>query len=197
MIVYGAPLSVSACPRIGRVAVEALLPDAMADERRRARLRAGPRPPRNCAPAAARSPKRRQQRGRGVKPDQLFRIPPSGQRERIPRRQREIAEDLLPLLHLEVAGIGKADARQVLRLVRRAQPDQPPGLAIRQRPEKHRVDHAEQRDVRADAKPEPDDGDEREPGRLQELTDGVAEFEMHGGLPHILAQRRAGFQRPG
>ena len=35
---------------------------------------------------------------------------------------------------------------------------------------------------------EADDGHEREPGRLEELTDGVAELGMHGDLRHILPQ---------
>ena len=75
-------------------------------------------------------------------------------------RQREVAEHLLPLLHLEVPRIGEADARQVLRLVRRAQSDQPVRLAIRQRTQEDRVDDAEERDVRADAEREAENGDE-------------------------------------
>jgi hypothetical protein len=116
-----------------------------------------------------------------VQPDQLLGIAPARQRERVANRQRQIAEHLLPFLHLEESRIGEPDAREVLRLGGRAQSDQAIRLRVRQRPQEHRVDHAEQRDVRPDAEPEADDGDEREPGRLPELTDGVAEIEMHGG----------------
>ena len=49
--------------------------------------------------------------------------------------------------------------------------------------EEHRVDHAEERDVRADPEPQADDRDEREPRRFPELTDGVAELEMQGRPP--------------
>ena len=118
----------------------------------------------------------RQQRRRGLEANELFRIAAAGQRERVAYRQREIAEHLLLLLHGEVARIGEADARQVLRLVRRAQSDEPVRFAIRQRTQKDRVDDAEERDVRADAEREAEDGDQREAGRLEQLTDRVTDL---------------------
>ena len=62
---------------------------------------------------------------------------------------------------------------RLLAVVRRAQSDQPVRLAIRQRTQKDRVDDAEERDVRADSEREAEDGDQREAGRLEQLTDGV------------------------
>jgi hypothetical protein len=118
----------------------------------------------------------RQQRGRGLEANELFRIASAGQRERVAYRQREIAEHLLPLLHGDVPRIGEADARQVLRLVRRAQSDEPVRFAIRERTQKDRVDDAEERDVRADSEREAEDGDQREAGRLEELTDRVTDL---------------------
>ena len=116
MIVYGAPSSVSAWPRIDGSRLKRCCQMRMADERDV--LAAGP--VLVCREIAAEhrlEPQRRQQRGRGVKPDQLLGIAPSGQRERVAHREREVAEHLLPLLHLEEARIRKADAREVLRLV--------------------------------------------------------------------------------
>src|SRR5260370_39685561 len=97
----------------------------------------------------------------------------AGQRERLAYRKREIAEHLLLLLHGDVPRIGEADARQILRLVRRTQSDEPVRFAIRQRTQKDRVDDAEERDVRADSEREAEDGDQREAGRLEQLTDLV------------------------
>ena len=153
MIVYGRPSSVIACPRIDGSPLKCRCQKPMADEHDRL----APGTVFVCGklrPSSGSTPERRQQRGRGVKPDHLLRVAASGQRERIADGQREVAEHLLPLLHLEKARIRKADAHEVLRVVRRAQPDQPIGLAIGQRPQEHRVDHAEQRDVRADAERE-------------------------------------------
>ena len=127
MMVYGAPSSVSACPRIDGSRLKRCCQRRMADERDA--LAAGTvLVGREIAPQQRLEAQRRQQRGRGVKADQLLGVSASGQRERIARRQREVAEHLLPLLHLEEARIRKADARELLRLVRRAQPDQAIGL---------------------------------------------------------------------
>src|SRR4029453_1012606 len=64
-----------------------------------------------------------QQRGGRVQSDELLRISAAGPRERVAGRQREIAEYLVPLLHFEETGIGEADAGEIVRRVRRAQPD--------------------------------------------------------------------------
>src|SRR5687768_10742172 len=50
------------------------------------------------------------------------------------------------------------------------------------RSEEHGVDHAEERDVGANAQAETDDGQERKPWGLQELADRVAELERHWNL---------------
>ena len=112
MIVYGAPSSVSACPRIDGSRLKRCCQMRMADEHDA--LAAGA--VLVCREIAAQQrleAQRRQQRGRGVKPDQLLGVSPSGQRERVARREREVAEHLLALLHFEEAGIRKADAREV------------------------------------------------------------------------------------
>ena len=126
-----------------------------------------------------------------MKADQLLWITMPGQREPVWHREREIAEHLLPLLHLEITRKREPHASEILLLVRRAQSDQPPRLAIWQRAEEDGIDHAEERDVRADPEPEADDGNEREPGRFHELTDGVAQIRTHGDLRDILSQGRA------
>jgi len=48
-------------------------------------------------------------------------------------------------------------------------------IRIRQRPQQHAVDDAEDRGGRADAERQRQHGDGGEPGRLDELTDGVAD----------------------
>ena len=164
-----------------RLAVEVPLPEAMADEDDR--LAAGPIFGGRKIPSDERLDAQRWQERHGrVEADHLFRVAAPGQRERIERGQRQVAEHLLPLLHLEKARIGKADAVEVLLQVGRAQSDQAVRLRIRQRPEEHRIHHAEQRHVGADAEREAEDGNEREARRLDQLTDGVAQPGMHGDL---------------
>ena len=53
------------------------------------------------------------------------------------------------------------------------------GLGIRQRPQQHAVDDAEDRAGGADAERERQDGDEREAGRARELPDRVARVANH------------------
>jgi hypothetical protein len=48
---------------------------------------------------------RGQERCRRIETDHLFRVAATGERKRIERRQRQVAEDLLPLLHLEEAWV--------------------------------------------------------------------------------------------
>ncbi len=137
-------------PEDRRVAVETLLPEAMADEYHT--LTAGAvLICREIASQHRLEAQRGQQRRRCVKANQLLGISPTSQRERIAGRQREVAEHLLTLLHLEETRIGKADARELLLVIRRAQPDQTVWLVIRQRPEENRVNYAEERHVRANS----------------------------------------------
>ena len=177
-----------------RIAVEALLPHRMADQHDV--LAAGRIFVRREIAADHRlQAQRRQQRRRGLEANELFRIAAAGQRERVADRQREIAEHLLPLLHFEEARIGEADAREVLRLVRRAQSDQPVRLAIRQRTQEDRVDDAEERDVRADAEREAEDGDQREAGRLEQLTDRVTDLGHAASVTRVYRAVRCAWSR--
>ena len=52
-------------------------------------------------------------------------------------------------------------------------------MRIRQRPQEHGVDHAEDGGVGADAEGERDDGDNAEGGRLDQHPDGVTEIGQH------------------
>ena len=183
MTVYGRPSSVSACPRIAGIAVETLLPERVADEDHG--LAAGPvfGSPRSCGPSAGWSPSVGSSGGRGLEADELLGVAAAGPREGVEGRERQVAEHLLACCHVEVARMGEADAPELLRLVRRAQPDEPIGLVVRQWPQEHRIDDAEQRDVGADAEREADDRHRREPGRPDQLTDGEAKLGSHDDTP--------------
>ena len=118
-----------------RIAVEPLLPHRLADQDDV--LAAGCIFGRREVAANRRLQAQGGEQGRRrLKTDELFRIAAAGQCEGAAYRQREIAEHPLLFLHGEVARIGEADARQVLRLVRRAQPDDAVRFAIRQRTQK-------------------------------------------------------------
>ena len=80
-------------------------------------------------------------------------------------------------------GIREPDAGEVVGLVGGREPHQSIGLVIRQRPQEHGVDDAEERDIGANAEREAENGDEREPRRLEQLTEGVAERGSHGASP--------------
>jgi hypothetical protein len=124
---------------------------------------------------------RRQQRRRCIHPEHLLRIATPRQGERVERRQRQVAEDFLPLLHFEEAGMRKSRARQVLLLVGGAEAHQAIRLGVGQRAQEHRIDHAEQRHVRADPERQAEHRHERKPWRLDQLADGIAQLGVHVG----------------
>ena len=57
------------------------------------------------------------------------------------------------------------------------------GVRIRQRPQQHAVDDAEDRGVRADAEPQRQDESDRKPGQLRQVADSNAKVVEHGRHP--------------
>jgi len=98
----------------------------------------------------------------------------------IARAVADRGADVLPLLNVLKARVREAHARQVLLRVRRAQAHQAIGIAVRERPQEHRVDDAEQRDIRADSQREAQDRRDGEAGRFQQLAECVAKHKGHG-----------------
>jgi hypothetical protein len=127
---------------------------------------------------------RRQQFGGGMKRDDLFGIALTRERERIARRERHRTEHLLALLHFLESRIREPDAKQVVLLVRRAQSHEPVRLLVGERLQEHRVDDAEQRDVRADAERQAEYRYEREARRFDQLAAGIAQVVHAPILPH-------------
>jgi hypothetical protein len=99
-----------------------------------------------------------------VHADHLLGIALAGQREGIERGHRQMTEYVLPLLHFKEARVGEADPDEILLFVRRAQPDQAIRFGKGERFQEHRIDDAEQRDVRADPEREAQDRNDSEPG---------------------------------
>ena len=182
MTVYGRPSSVSAWPRIPGSPLKRCCqnawptsttgsPPGRSSAAEKLRPSAGCRPSVGSSDAAA------------CRPMSCSGSPRPVHVKALKAEQRQVAEHLLARCHLEVARMGEADARELLRLVRRAQPDEAIGLAIGERAQEHRVDDAEERHVGADAERQAEHGHQREPGRLEQLAGSVAKLGSHHDLP--------------
>jgi hypothetical protein len=94
-------------------------------------------------------------------------------------RNGEVAEHPLALAHHLEARPGEAPLDDVLLRVRRAELHDTPRVPVGQGREEDRVDEAEDGGVGADSERQRDHRDGREPGRLPQRTDGVAN-RLHG-----------------
>ena len=77
------------------------------------------------------------------------------------------SKEVTCFLHFAETGGGEPEPFQVLLEIARLHHDEAVGVRIRKRREQDRVDHAEDRRVRADAEREREHGDESEPGDLR------------------------------
>jgi hypothetical protein len=124
---------------------------------------------------------------------QHLRVAFTGERcRRCPDRGKTV-EERRALTEVSELRTGKRPAR--VSRARHVGPDedQPPRMRERQRLEKHRVHHAENRGGRSDTERERDDGGGGEAGRLSEPAARVADVAGKavepGGYQHVLAVR--------
>jgi len=83
-------------------------------------------------------------------------------------------------LHIEVRGVAALDA---VHLVRRLQRDEAVRLFEWQRPDSHRVDHAEDRAVHPDTHGQAEDGERRKARAFHERSEGVPQILEQGVHP--------------
>jgi hypothetical protein len=168
-----------------RIAGVAALPDAVAQQqhaRPAGRVLLGPNlPAQNRLDA-----EHREHVGGDRRAVEPFRLVAVGERQAAAGHGRHLGEHagaLLPVLQIAIRHIPAVDA---VDLVRRIQPDQRVGVAKRQRPDRHRVDDAEDRAVDADAERQAEDRQRREPGFLASVRAAYRRSWKSVSIQHLI-----------
>jgi hypothetical protein len=158
------------------IAAQAALPEAVADDRDRRRVRAVVLGMHRAAQSRLNTKHvedLRRDEGRG----EAFRLaqPRQGRLPAVEDRESvEAAALCLPVEKVQVGGAARV--ARVLALAHFAERDDPIGVREGERPQQHRVHEREDRGVRADSEREHRDGDRREGGTAPEHPSGVAQI---------------------